>query len=120
MKGESRVGLDDLAGTVGFIDPDYMIRSFVTEKTDVFSFGVPLLVLLTGRNAFQPEMSLTEYVDEDVYPTIWGNGGEAIDRQQLEAFAELAWRCTDDSGEDRMMEVAAKKLKLIERSITAP
>jgi len=129
MKGESRVGLDDLAGTVGFIDPDYMIRSFVTEKTDVFSFGVPLLVLLTGRNAFQPEMSLKEYVkdlfwkdqvDEDVYPTIWGNGGEAIDRQQLEAFAELALRCTDDSGEDRMMEVAAKKLKLIERSITAP
>lgn len=63
-EGESRVGLDDLAGTVGFIDPDYMIRSFVTEKTDVFSFGVPLLVLLTGRNAFQPEMSLTEYVKD--------------------------------------------------------
>ncbi|KAL9395261.1 hypothetical protein Peur_014546 [Populus x canadensis] len=83
---------------LGFIDPDYMIRSFVTEKTDVFSFGV----------------------DEDVYPTIWGNGGEAIDWQQLETFAELALRCTDDSGEDRMMEVAAQKLKLIERSITAP
>jgi hypothetical protein len=55
-----------------------------------------------------------------VYPTIWGNGGEAIDRQQLEAFAELALRCTDDSGEDRplMIEVA-KEIQRIERSITA-
>jgi hypothetical protein len=51
---------------------------------------------------------------------IRGNGGEAIDQQQLEASIELALRCTDDSGEDRplMIEVA-KEIQRIERSITA-
>ena len=127
---ESRVELDDLAGTLVFVDPDYMIRNFVTEKTNVFSFGLLLLVLITGRNASQLEMSLTEYVkdlvekdqvNEEVYPTIWGNGGVAIDPQQLEAFFKLALRCTNDSGEDRtlMMGVAAKGLQQFERSITA-
>uniref|UniRef100_A0A6N2LNU8 Protein kinase domain-containing protein n=1 Tax=Salix viminalis TaxID=40686 RepID=A0A6N2LNU8_SALVM len=102
---ESRVELDDLAGTLGFIDPDFMIRNLVTAKTDVISFGLPLLVLITGRNASQLEMSLTESVkdlvekdqgNEEVNPTIWGNGGVAIDQQQLEAFVKLALRCTND------------------------
>ncbi|KAJ6399790.1 hypothetical protein OIU77_020361 [Salix suchowensis] len=119
-EGESRVELDDLAGTPGFVDPDFMIRNFVTEKTDVFSFGLLLLVLISGRNASQLEMSLTEG-NEEVNPTIWGNGGVAIDQQQLEAFVKLALRCTNDSGEDSplMMGVAAKRLQQFERSITA-
>jgi hypothetical protein len=51
---------------------------------------------------------------------IRGNGGEAIDQQQLEASIELALRCINNSGEDRplMIEVA-KELQRIERSITA-
>nr|TKR75366.1 hypothetical protein D5086_0000285570 [Populus alba] len=59
-------------------------------------------------------------VHEAVDPRIRGNRGEAIDQQQLEAFIELALRCTNHSGEDRplMIEVA-KELQRIERSITA-
>lgn len=122
-EGKSKAGDDHLVGTCGFLDPEYLMTNFVTEKTDVFSFGVLLLVLLTGRAPLQGEIHQIEYVDrvnEGVDPMIRGNGGEAIDQQQLEAAIELALRCTSASGEDRplMIEVA-KELQRIESSITA-
>uniref|UniRef100_A0A6M2ERY3 Protein kinase domain-containing protein n=1 Tax=Populus davidiana TaxID=266767 RepID=A0A6M2ERY3_9ROSI len=131
-EGESQVE-DQLAGTVHFLDPVYCQTGFVTEKTDVYSFGVLLLLLLTGRRIFEEEfdegIGLIDHVkilvekdrvNEVVDPRIRGSRGEAIDQQQLEASIELALRCIDDSGEDRplMIEVA-KELQLIERSITA-
>ncbi|RIA04645.1 hypothetical protein BRARA_K01102 [Brassica rapa] len=40
---------DRLAGTVGYIDPIYHLTEIVSEYTDVFSFGIFMLVLLMGR-----------------------------------------------------------------------
>ncbi|CAI5527162.1 unnamed protein product [Closterium sp. Naga37s-1] len=38
-----------VAGTPGYLDPDYNRTHVVSEKSDVYSFGVVLLELLTGR-----------------------------------------------------------------------
>ncbi|CAI5459808.1 unnamed protein product [Closterium sp. Yama58-4] len=38
-----------VAGTPGYVDPDYNRTHVVTEKSDVYSFGVVLLQLLTGH-----------------------------------------------------------------------
>ncbi|CAI7792689.1 unnamed protein product [Closterium sp. NIES-53] len=40
-----------VAGTPGYLDPDYNRTHVVSEKSDVYSFGVVLLELLTGRKA---------------------------------------------------------------------
>ncbi|KAK1360222.1 putative leucine-rich repeat receptor-like protein kinase [Heracleum sosnowskyi] len=45
-----------VAGTPGYLDPDYNTSNRLTEKSDVFSFGVVLLVMITGR----PQISTTE------------------------------------------------------------
>ncbi|KAJ7977467.1 Kinase family protein [Quillaja saponaria] len=38
-------------GTFGYLAPEYLLHGIVDEKTDVFSFGVLLLELVTGRRA---------------------------------------------------------------------
>ncbi|KAL1805443.1 hypothetical protein ACET3Z_028511 [Daucus carota] len=45
-----------VAGTPGYLDPDYNTSNRLTEKSDVFSFGVVLLVMITGR----PQILTTE------------------------------------------------------------
>ncbi|KAE8722308.1 Malectin/receptor protein kinase family protein [Hibiscus syriacus] len=38
-------------GTLGFMDPEYAMSGELTEKSDVFSFGVTLFVVLFGKAA---------------------------------------------------------------------
>ncbi|KFK34984.1 hypothetical protein AALP_AA5G219400 [Arabis alpina] len=126
---------DDVKGVIGFVDPDYYWTMKVTEKVDIYSFGVVMLVLLSGRAAVfdGPEeipMSLNDHVaevmekggfDEIVDKEIWnglsGDGDLVLRRLQVDAFLRLALRCVRYKRVDpvsSMIEVA-KELKLIEK-----
>lgn len=55
-----------LAGTFGYLAPEYAVTGRVTTKIDVFSFGVILMELITGRRA------LDETQQEDsVHLVMW-------------------------------------------------
>ncbi|KAL0562314.1 hypothetical protein IC582_002766 [Cucumis melo] len=55
-----------VAGTPGYLDPDYYLSNRLTEKSDVYSFGVALLEIITCR----PVISRSE---ENVHISKWVN-----------------------------------------------
>lgn len=128
-EGKTRIETERVMGTVGYLDPSYIATNFVTEYTDVFSFGVFLMVLLTARPALLITGSDGEYkgvvgyvkglyengkLDEVIDPSMFTNNTNG-QRLQVEACVVLAMRCCEKRDEDRpkMIQVA-KELKRIE------
>ncbi|XP_018625434.1 nodulation receptor kinase-like isoform X2 [Nicotiana tomentosiformis] len=104
QEGDSGTSLE-VRGTAGYLDPEYYSTQHLSAKSDVFSFGVVLLEILTGReplNISRPrnEWSLVEWakplirnsrVEEIVDPAIKGGyHGEALWR-----VVEVALACTE-------------------------
>ncbi|KAL0799539.1 hypothetical protein Bca101_054714 [Brassica carinata] len=116
--------------SLGYLYPLYLATNCVTEYADVYSFGVFLMVILTGRPAFlstrsggNPQCILSYVkglyengkVDELIDPLMMEDmtNGQVL---QLEASITLALRCCKERDEDRLKMIqVAKELKRIER-----
>ncbi|KAF3453655.1 hypothetical protein FNV43_RR04096 [Rhamnella rubrinervis] len=65
-ENESRANTNRIIGTYGYMPPEYAINGLFSEKSDVFSFGVMMLEILSGKKntAFHPSngcSNLLEY-----------------------------------------------------------
>jgi serine/threonine protein kinase len=49
-----------VAGTLGYLAPEYAIRGQLTKKADVYSFGVLLLEIVSGRCHTDPRLPLQD------------------------------------------------------------
>lgn len=105
-------------GTPGYLDPDYH-RSFrLTEKSDVYSYGVVLMELITGMKAVDQrrekrDMALADLVvskiqmgllDQVIDPLLALDGDDVAavsDGFGVAAVAELAFRCVATDKDDR-------------------
>ncbi|XP_010530134.1 PREDICTED: serine/threonine-protein kinase-like protein At1g28390 [Tarenaya hassleriana] len=60
---DERVKRTPPAGTIGYLDPSYLAPADLTVKSDVFSFGILLLEIISGRNAIDLNYSPSSVVD---------------------------------------------------------
>ncbi|EEF32801.1 putative serine/threonine-protein kinase [Ricinus communis] len=50
-----------VAGTLGYLAPEYAISGHLTRKSDIYSFGVLLLEIVSGRTAVDFDLELGEH-----------------------------------------------------------
>ncbi|TQE08759.1 hypothetical protein C1H46_005607 [Malus baccata] len=55
-----------VAGTIGYLAPEYAMRGHLTEKTDVFAFGVVALEIVSGRPNSDPSLE-----EDKIYLLEW-------------------------------------------------
>ncbi|KAK8949536.1 LRR receptor-like serine/threonine-protein kinase ERECTA [Platanthera zijinensis] len=107
-------------GTIGYIDPEYARTSRLNEKSDVYSYGIVLLELLTGRKAVDDECNLHHLVlskaannaiMETVDPSI---ASACADLVPVNKVFQLALLCTKKQPSERpTMNEVARLLSLL-------
>ncbi|XP_047943455.1 LRR receptor-like serine/threonine-protein kinase ERECTA isoform X1 [Salvia hispanica] len=96
-----------LMGTIGYIDPEYARTNRLTEKSDVYSYGIVLLELLTGWKAVDNESNLHQLILEkaannSVMETVDPEISETCsDLGDVKKVFQLALLCTKRQPSDR-------------------
>ncbi|KAG6414517.1 hypothetical protein SASPL_121889 [Salvia splendens] len=96
-----------LMGTIGYIDPEYARTNRLTEKSDVYSYGIVLLELLTGWKAVDNESNLHQVILEkaannSVMETVEPEISETCsDLGDVKKVFQLALLCTKRQAADR-------------------
>ena len=105
------------------MDPEYYMTQQLTKKSDVFSFGVVMLEVITARKPIQQGKYIVVEVrkaidkSKDLYnlqeildPFI----GMGKNLEGVEEFVDLAMRCVADTGDERpTMDEVVKEIENI-------
>uniref|UniRef100_M4ENP5 Protein kinase domain-containing protein n=1 Tax=Brassica campestris TaxID=3711 RepID=M4ENP5_BRACM len=106
--GESHVSTV-VAGTLGYLDPEYYQTNWLTEKSDVYSFGVVLLEIITNLPVIDQRRE-TPYIAEWVGLMVTKGDIKSIIDPRLKddyhsdsvwKFVELAMACVNASSASR-------------------
>ncbi|KAK1436872.1 hypothetical protein QVD17_02656 [Tagetes erecta] len=82
-----------VAGTRGYLDPAYYTTNKLTQKTDVYGFGVVLLELITSRRAFSEDIHTINWVKSMIAE---GSIENIIDHRLKGGFdINIAWKVTE-------------------------
>ena len=66
---ESKV-FTDVRGTIGYMDPEYMSNAKLTCASDIYSFGVVALQLLSGQKVIELDLDARDQLIRKVYSCV--------------------------------------------------
>lgn len=110
---ESNEAMSIIAGSYGYIAPEYAYTLKVDKKSDIYSFGVVLMELLTGKKPVEPEFGEAMNIVEWVRSKFKINDGkeEALDpsvaasskcvKEEMMLVLRIALACTSRLPTDR-------------------
>ncbi|KAL4188347.1 hypothetical protein AMTRI_Chr08g159620 [Amborella trichopoda] len=123
-----------VAGTIGYLAPEYALLGQLTKKADIYSFGILILEIVSGRSSSNTAWAADKY---GLLEWIWemreeGRLLEVVDNdlqefpeEQALRFIIIALFCTQAASNQRpnMTQVVAMlstKTPLNEKSLTCP
>ena len=111
----STLNTDTIAGTNVYLDPEYKKYGRLNKKSDIYSFGVVLFEILTGRLAYDriytkvnkkgiapiarhhfENGTLVKIIDQKIKEEVGGHVfalSKGPDKDSLDIFSEIAYRC---------------------------
>ncbi|KAK9937794.1 hypothetical protein M0R45_014563 [Rubus argutus] len=96
-----------IAGTIGYMAPEYAMRGYLTDKADVYSFGVVALEIVSGKSNtnYRPKEEYVYLLDWAYVLQEQGNMLELVDpdlgsnysKEEAMTMLNLALLCTNPS-----------------------
>ncbi|XP_054820072.1 LOW QUALITY PROTEIN: probable receptor-like protein kinase At2g39360 [Prosopis cineraria] len=98
-------------GSFGYLDPEYLTTQQLTEKSDIYSFGVVMFEVLCGRPVIDPSLprekvNLIEWVmncleRKNLEEIVDARLADQIESDSLQKFVEIAGKCLAEHGSNR-------------------
>ncbi|KAB5521334.1 hypothetical protein DKX38_025653 [Salix brachista] len=96
-----------IAGTIGYMAPEYAMRGYLTDKADVYSFGVVALEIVSGESNtnYRPKEDLVHLLDwanvlherNNLLELVDPRLGSSFSKEEAMKMLNLALLCTNQS-----------------------
>lgn len=124
-----------VAGTLGYLAPEYAIRGHLTRKADIYSFGVLLIEIVCGRCNTNTRLPIEEqfllervwrlYESQELVLLVDTTMDGAFDAEQACKFLQIGLLCTQDAPKlrpsmSRVVKMLTGEMEVNKDTITKP